>query len=174
MNPDLYNFENIKERFTGYLVEKKLRKTPERFMILKHICRIQGHFDVEMLYKQLDEDHFHVSRASIYNTIETLMDARIIVRHQFSSQCVEYELQHVAATHHHAICNYCGAIKEIKDNRLSKEMSHHRIPKFTHEYHSLYIYGICSKCKFRMTHRKKKLTASQTANKKTKTKQKTR
>ncbi len=161
MNPDLYDFENMKKRFTEYLAEKKLRKTTERFMILKHICRIQGHFDVEMLHKQMDDDHFHVSKASIYNTIETLMDAHIVVRHQFSSQCVQYELQNVAATHHHAICSYCGAIIEIKENRLAREMAYYRIPKFTREYHSLYIYGMCSKCKFRMTHLKKRLKASQ-------------
>ncbi len=103
-----------------------------------------------MLLRQLDEAHFHVSRASIYNTLELLMDARIVVRHQFSSQLVQYELQAAAATHHHAICSYCGAVQEVKDDRLTRELAHRRIPKFTYDCHSLYIYGMCSKCKFRM------------------------
>lgn len=160
MNPDLYDFEKMKARFSRYLIEKGMRKTTERFMILDHICRIQGHFDVEMLHKQLDDDHFHVSRASIYNTIETLMDTHIVIRHQFTAQLVQYELHEVAATHHHAICNYCGAVKEVKDERLSREIERFRTSRFTYEYHSLYVYGICSKCKFRMTHRNKRSAAA--------------
>ena len=130
MTPDdLYDFEKMKARFSRYLIEKGMRKTTERFMILDHICRIQGHFDVEMLHKQLDDDHFHVSRASIYNTIETLMDAHIVIRHQFTAQLVQYELHDAAATHHHAICSYCGAVKEIKDERLSDGVSRLRTPR---------------------------------------------
>ena len=146
MTPDLYDFEKMKARFSRYLIEKGMRKTTERFMILDHICRIQG--------------HFHVSRASIYNTIETLMDAHIVIRHQFTAQLVQYELHDAAATHHHAICSYCGAVKEIKDERLSDGVSRLRTPRFTYEYHSLYLYGICSKCKFRMAHRSKKSVAT--------------
>jgi len=142
--------ENIKNLFTQYMESKQLRKTTERYTILSHICAIQGHFDVEMLQKNLDGDNFHVSRASIYNTIMLLIDANLIVRHQFTSQLVQYELRAVAETHHHTFCNYCGAINEIKNIRLRKEMQLFRIPKFTHEYHSLYIYGMCSKCKFRL------------------------
>lgn len=128
-----------------------MRKTPERYTILYHICMIEGHFDVEMLQKKLDEDNFHVSRASIYNTIMLLIDASLIVRHQFTSQLVQYELRAAAETHHHTFCNYCGAINEIQNIRLRNEMQLLRIPKFTHEFHSLYIYGMCSKCKFRLS-----------------------
>lgn len=62
---DTYAFEPAKESFARFLTERGMRKTTERFTILEHICRIRGHFDVEMLLRQLDEAHFHVSRASI-------------------------------------------------------------------------------------------------------------
>jgi Fur family ferric uptake transcriptional regulator len=152
----MYDVNKIKEAFTQYMIEKSLRKTTERYKILEHICQIRGHFDVEMLRQQLDEQNFHVSRASIYNTIELLMDARLVVRYQFSSQVAQYELKALAVTHHHVICNYCGAIKEIKNDKISKEIATFRITKFTHEYHSLFIYGLCSKCKFRLNHQTKK------------------
>ena len=145
----------ICEAFTQYLTEKSLRKSTVRYMILAHICHIRGHFDVEMLLQQLEEHNFHVSRASIYNTIELLMDAELVVRHQFSSQLVQYELKSIAATHHHAVCTCCGAVKEFKNDKTSKEIANQKIIKFTYEYHSLYIYGICSKCKFRLNLQKK-------------------
>lgn len=155
MSASSHNPDKIKDAFTHYMETHNLRKTTERYTILHHICMIQGHFDVEMLQKKLDEDNFHVSRASIYNTIMLLIDASLIVRHQFTSQLAEYELRAAAETHHHTFCNYCGVIKEIKNTRLRKEMSVLRIPKFTHEHHSLYIYGMCSKCKFRLSRKQK-------------------
>ncbi|MDR0349805.1 MAG: transcriptional repressor [Tannerella sp.] len=151
MNTGTYDPENIKELFTQYLENNNLRKTTERYTILHHICMIKGHFDVEMLQQKLDGDNFHVSRASIYNTIMLLLDASLIVRHQFTSQIVQYELRAVAETHHHTFCNYCGAVNEIKNVRLHREMQFLRIPKFTHTHHLLYIYGMCSKCKFRLS-----------------------
>ena len=152
----MYDSNKIKEVFTQYLIEKSLRKTTERYTILDHICHIRAHFDVEMLRQRLEENNFHVSRASIYNTIELLMDAGLVVRHQFSSQLVQYELKALAAMHHHVICSYCGAVREIKNDKILKELANQRITKFTYEYHSLYIYGMCSKCKFRLNTQKKK------------------
>jgi len=145
----------IKEEFKQYMIDKSMRKTQERYTILEHICLIQGHFDVEILNLRLEEHNFHVSRSSIYNTIELLMDAGFVVRHQFTSQLVQYELKIHASTHHHAICNHCGSVKEVKSEKISKEMHHVKIPKFTYKYHSFFIYGICSKCKFRIYNQKK-------------------
>jgi len=156
MSINLNEINKIQEVFTRYLTEKSLRKTTERLTILEHICHIKGHFDVEMLRQRLEEHNFHVSRASIYNTIELLMDAHLVVRHQFSTQLVQYELKILATTHYHIVCCYCDTIKEIKSDKCSKEIANLKISKFTYEHHSLFIYGMCSKCKFRLTHQTKK------------------
>jgi Fur family ferric uptake transcriptional regulator len=134
---------------------KSLRQTKERFKILDHICQLQSHFDVEMLRQHLEENSFHVSRSSVYNTIELLMNAGLVVRHQFSAQLAQYELKSAAITHHHVICTLCGAVKEIKNDKISREITIQRVPKFTHQYHSVYIYGLCSKCKFKLYIQKK-------------------
>jgi Fur family ferric uptake transcriptional regulator len=155
MNANLCDIHKIKGTFTQYLSEKSLRKTTERFEILEHICQIKGHFEVEMLRQRLEEHNFHVSRASIYNTIELLMDADLVVRHQFSTQLSQYELKAIASTHHHVICRYCWAIKEIKSDKILKGIDSLKITKFKYEYHSLFIYGMCSKCKFRLNNQKK-------------------
>lgn len=152
MNLNVYDINKIRDAFTRYMTEKSLRKTTERYMILEHICQIRDHFDVEMLRQRLEEHNFHVSRACLYNTIELLMDAGLVVRYQFTSQLVQYELKVLASTHHHVICSYCGAVKEIKNDRISNDIANQRITKFTYEYHSLYMYGMCSKCKFRLNH----------------------
>lgn len=139
----------IRNLFTEYLIKNGHRQTKERYAILEHAYAIKGHFDVEMLYNSmLEEKRFRVSRATLYNTIELLVDARLVVRHQFGTLAVQYEKTAAAETHYHLVCTHCGAINEYKDDNLKQIVQSKKIIKFTPEYYSLYIYGLCSKCKY--------------------------
>ncbi|MEG1543800.1 MAG: Fur family transcriptional regulator [Tannerellaceae bacterium] len=141
----------MRNLFTEYLLEKELRKTAERYAVFDCVCSISGHFDMEMLYQKLDSEKFHVSRTTLYNTIELLVNARLIVRHQFGgSQSVQYELANEAKMHYHQICTRCGCIRELKDDNLMEMIRSKKVTKFTPEFYSLYIYGVCSKCKFKI------------------------
>lgn len=144
----------MQDMFSMYLAEKKLRKTEERCVILECICSFPGHFDMCMLHQKLEEMNFHVSRATLYNTLEVLVDSALIVRHQLMSQSVQYELRILAETHSHLICTKCGAIRELKDATLKKDVDGLKISRFSPEYHALYIYGVCSKCKYRLQRKK--------------------
>ncbi len=59
-------FLSVKKIFTDYLQRHNLRKTPERFAILKEIYSINGHFDIEMLYNVMKDNKYRVSRATLY------------------------------------------------------------------------------------------------------------
>lgn len=136
--------------FSEYLKEKKLRHTTERDAIFAKVCRNKSLFTLDTIWKQLENDNFHVSRASIYNTIELLLDAKIVVRHQFTSVNVQYELTCIAGQHHHTVCTSCGAVGEIKNEKINNHFSNYKIPRFTSEHYTLYFYGICSKCKYKL------------------------
>ena len=108
------------------------------------------------LQEKLEEANFHVSRATLYNTLDVLEDGGLIVRHQLNAQSVQYELRALAETHLHLVCMKCGAIREMKDNVLKKDVNNLKISRFTQEFHALYIYGICSKCKFKLQQKNSK------------------
>lgn len=146
----------MRQSFTDYMSLKRLRKTEERYAIFECICRSSGHFDVNTLGEKLEETNFHVSKATLYNTLEMLREAGLIVRHQLAAQTVQYELRALAETHLHLICTKCGAIREMKDSTLKKEVGKLRISRFKPEFHALYVYGICSKCTFKMRIQKDK------------------
>ena len=131
---------------TEYLKAKRLRKTPERYAILDKVCEMNKHFDIEALYAAIEGDGYHVSRATIYNTMELLTDCGIVRRHQFGTQPAQYERVSATVNHLHLICQQCGKIKEVKDPELVSFMNSRLYSAFHDSYFCLYVYGICAAC----------------------------
>ena len=83
--------DTVKQIFTEYLNANGHRKTPERYAILDTIYSIDGHFDIDTLYSLMaDQENFRVSRATLYNTIILLINARLVIKHQFGNSS-QYE-----------------------------------------------------------------------------------
>mgnify|MGYP004493267377 FL=1 len=141
----------LRNQLTLYLENKRLRKTEERYTILERICTFTGHFDICMLYDDLEKNHFHVSKATLYNTVNVLVDAGLVVCHcLMGSSAVQYELRLLAETHLHLICTKCGAVRELRNDALKAGWESVKISRFTSDFYCLYVYGICSKCKYKM------------------------
>ena len=138
--------EVVKQQFTEYLTLKKCRKTPERYAILDHIYSESGHFDMESLYESMNETNFRVSKATLYNTMQLLLDCKLVLKHQFGTNLSHYERAYNNEYHHHLICISCGMVQEYKDNDLKNIIQGKKIKKFTPSHYGLYIYGVCSKC----------------------------
>lgn len=147
--------DKVRQIFTEYLEKNGQRKTPERFAILDKIYSIDGHFGIEQLQTEMENDKFRVSRATIYNTITLLIDAALVVKHSFDNAS-QYEKSYNIQTRHHLICTECGKVKELKSEDLKNEIEKIKLPRFNLTHYSLYMYGICSSCKRVKTLKRKK------------------
>ena len=139
--------EAAKETLSQYLKEKNLRPTRERFLLLEEIMKSEGHFDADQLFAILSSKKLKASRATVYNTLDLLVECGLISKYRFGDNHSRFEKAFGRPRHDHLICLHCGDIIEFVNNDLDDILQDVcQEKKFTHRNSTLQIFGVCSKC----------------------------
>ena len=135
---------DVRQRFLSFLKDRGQRRTPERLAILDALYATSDHVDADTLYVRLRNDGVSVSRATVYNTLDLLIECDLAVRHQFGQQQAKYERAYAYWQHDHLICVDCGEILEFCDPRLQEiQETVADIYGFDVARHALTVYGHC-------------------------------
>lgn len=140
----IYDTNAIEDAFTQFLNKGKFRKTPERFAILRKALEMDSHFEVDALHLAMEQDGYHVSRATVYNTVELLERAGILRKNLFGQNTSTFEV--ARSNHIHMVCRSCGKIKEIENSHIASEMMALKTDSFRPTSFAITVYGICNEC----------------------------
>ena len=107
-----------------------------------------GHFAPEELVKQCKHNKRCVSRATIYRSLQDLLEAGIVRKTAFGEKHQNYEHIYDEKPHHHAKCLRCGVYFEFPD--LGEDKIYRPILEkegFKVLGHEMHFYGMCKKCR---------------------------
>ncbi len=139
-----YDIDTVEAAFTQFLNEGHYRKTPERFAILRKAIELHSHFDVDALHMAIEGDGYHVSRATVYNTVELLEKAGILSKNVFGQNSAIYEVNH--DNHIHLVCKKCGKIREVENAHIAGHVMQLHPEDFTPESFGITFYVLCADC----------------------------
>jgi Fur family ferric uptake transcriptional regulator len=144
----MLDFQTALNKLRNHLRQNDLRFTNERLIILEEIFQFPSHFDAEKLFIHIRKKHDHISRATVYRTLDLLSQIGIIKKENLGKDYATYELDYKMPHHDHLICVVCGKVVEFVDETIEKRQKE-ICQKYDMEMirHQLQIFGRCKEHK---------------------------
>jgi Fur family ferric uptake transcriptional regulator len=142
--------KNEEKKFSEYLNSKGLKFTPQRELILREIFSTHDHFEVDDLFVKLHHKNAHISRATVYRTLNLLVQGALLRQVISGERHSHYE--HILGHRHHdhLVCLGCGKVIEFSNGRI-EDLQDEVCKKYGFEArkHWLQIDGFCQDCRIK-------------------------
>jgi Fur family ferric uptake transcriptional regulator len=114
--------KRVEKFFVQYLRDNNLKVTKERLMLLDELFTSSGHLDADSLLFQLRNQGKRVSRATIYRTLDLLVQCGLVRKSRLGREHYYYEKMEPGGGHHHMVCTATGKIIEFWDADLDERL----------------------------------------------------
>lgn len=124
------------------LLSKGFKPTFQRLRILEYLQGHSNHPTVEMIYEGLVQEIPTISKTTIYNTLNSLLEKGVIRAITITGTEARYSYERFP--HHHFLCKRCGKVIDIHIQcpyMERKQIGGHQLE----ELHG-YFKGICKEC----------------------------
>ncbi len=123
------------------------RVTRQRLLVANALAASGRRLTAEQLFRSLRRREPGIGRATVFRTLETLVEAGVARRLELDGHVYAY-VACLPAHHHHIACTRCGRVEEIDEayvtpiaERLASEMG------FEIDDARLDFYGRCATCR---------------------------
>ena len=139
--------QKLLNRFKEALKKEGLKYTPQRTAVLEEIIKDKGHRESEEIYLALKKRGQHVSRATVYRTMDILVNNGFARKMNLGDGRARYESKVNSPHHDHLVCMDCGLIVEFMDQKIEDLQDEIAIQyKFQLKRHIHQLFGLCKKC----------------------------
>ncbi len=140
--------QKLLNRFKEALKKEGLKYTPQRTAVLEEIIKDKGHRESEEIYLALKKSGQHVSRATIYRTMDILVNNGFARKMNLGDGRARYESKVNSPHHDHLVCMDCGLIVEFMDQQIEDLQDKIAIQyNFQLKRHIHQLFGLCKKCR---------------------------
>jgi Fur family ferric uptake transcriptional regulator len=129
------------------MAEQQLPLTPQRLAIAGLLLGSARHLSAEELIQALAGKGVKVGTATVYRTIDVLLESGFIEERDRGEGFRRFEAKRALPHHEQILCTACGRVEEFRDAALERMTN--RIAEaqgFVRERHRLVIYGTCAEC----------------------------
>lgn len=124
------------------LKQKGLPVTVQRIAILEYMDGNMDHPSADDIHAALHKKYSSISRATVYNNLETLVDSGLLQEIDIDPEKAHYDCN--AQAHHHFYCTSC---KQLYDVEIAcPQLSHRDINGHRIEQVQGYFLGTCKSC----------------------------
>jgi Fur family transcriptional regulator, ferric uptake regulator len=138
------------DRFRRYLRDHHQPVTRQRDQVAQTVLLSEEHLSVDEIIRRLRQQGEAVGTATVYRTLEVLVESGLVRAHDFGEGFKRYEPMPAQAHHEHLICERCGRVVEFQNERLERMLpilaDEHG---YEHQRHRVEIYGVCGDCRRR-------------------------
>ena len=139
--------QKLLKRFKEALKKEGLKYTPQRTAVLEEIIKDKGHRESEEIYLALKKKGQSVSRATVYRTMNILVNNGFARKMNLGDGRARYESKVNSPHHDHLVCMDCGLIVEFMDQKIEDLQDEIAIQyEFQLKRHIHQLFGLCKKC----------------------------
>lgn len=131
------------EEISRKLVEKGLKVTPQRIVVLKALLKLNNHPTAESIIKYIQKTYPNIATATVYKVLDALTENGLIKRVKTEKDIMRYDA--IMESHHHLYCSETDRIEDYNDEQLDRMIENYfqynGIPDFQIEDIKLQING---------------------------------
>ena len=138
---------SLMDNFKTVLRNEGHKITPQRIAVLEEIIKNKDHRESEDIYFAIKSGKTYVSRATVYRTLDILVQNNFVRKLNLGDGRARYESKINSLHHDHLICDICLKIIEFMNPEI--EMLQEKIAdkyQFSLKRHVHQLFGVCKAC----------------------------